>query len=349
MRAYNFCPGPAMIPTEVLEQLKAELLDWHNTGAAVFEISHRSKDFIENVLEPAEANLRQLLHIPKNYHVLFTSLGSSHHFAMAPLNLLDRHKNNTACYIDSGIWSRKAIKEAERYGNIQIAGVDSSFNTDFSYIHYTPNETIEGFQLHDIPQAGEVPLIADMTSEILSKPIDIPRYGLIYAGAQKNIGPSGLSIAILRDDLVDFAKPFTPTLYNYKTYVDSQSLYHTPNTFGIYLANLSFEWLLKQGGVESIATVNQRKAQKLYDYIDSADFYKNTVDKRYRSIMNVVFYTPKPEWDAVFIEEATKHQLINLKGHKVVGGIRASIYNAMPEAGVDALIHFMKDFEKRHA
>ncbi|MDX2163800.1 MAG: 3-phosphoserine/phosphohydroxythreonine transaminase, partial [Gammaproteobacteria bacterium] len=217
------------------------------------------------------------------------------------------------------------------------------------YIHYTPNETIEGFQFHEIPETKDIPLVADMSSEILSKPLDINKFGLIYAGAQKNIGPAGLSIVILREDLVGFAKPFTPTLYNYKTYVDSQSLYHTPNTFGIYLAGLAFEWLLKKGGVESISKINQRKAQKLYDCIDSTDFYKNTVDKKNRSDMNVVFYTPSAELDKAFVEESTNVNLINLKGHKVVGGLRASIYNAMPESGVDALIEFMKDFEKRYA
>ncbi len=349
-RAYNFCSGPAMIPTEVLERVKSEILDWNNIGASAFEISHRGKDYLEKVIEPAEHHFRQLLNIPKNYHVLFTSFGASHHFAMVPLNLLDRSKNNTACYIDSGIWSGKAIKEAQRYGNIILKKFeDFKSQSDYSYIHYTPNETIEGIQFHDIPKTGDVPLVADMSSEILSKPIDIKKFGLIYAGAQKNIAPAGLSLVIMRDDLVGFAKSFTPTLYNYKTYVDSQSLYHTPNTFGIYLAGLAFEWLLKQGGVEAITKINQRKAQKLYDYLDSTDFYKNSVDKKYRSVMNIVFYTPNAELDKLFVEESTKAHLINLKGHKAVGGLRASIYNAMPEAGVDALINFMKDFEKRYA
>jgi len=339
-----------MIPTEVLERLKSELLDWEKLGTSAFEISHRGKDYVEKILEPAEHHFRELLKIPKNYHVLFTSFGASHHFAMVPLNLLDRNKHNTACYIDSGIWSGKAIKEAQRYGNIALSKFDQfKENPDYSYVHYTPNETIEGIQFHEIPETADVPLVADMSSEILSRPLDIAKFGLIYAGAQKNIGPAGLSIVIIRDDLVSFAKSFTPTLYNYKTYVDSQSLYHTPNTFGIYLAGLAFEWLLKNGGVETIAKTNHRKAKKLYNYIDTTDFYKNAVDKQNRSVMNVVFYTPSAELDKLFVEESAKVNLINLNGHKVVGGLRASIYNAMPEAGVDALVNFMKDFEKRYA
>ncbi|HEV2613689.1 MAG TPA: 3-phosphoserine/phosphohydroxythreonine transaminase [Gammaproteobacteria bacterium] len=338
-----------MIPTDVLEQLKSELLDWQKLGTSAFEISHRSKDYMEKILEPAEANLRKLLHIPENYHVLFTSLGTSHHFGMIPLNFLDRKNNNSASYIQSGIWSGKAIKEAQRYGDISVSNFDSPrCNPESSYLHYTPNETIEGLQIHHIPDSGSVPLIADMSSEILSKNIDIHKYGLIYAGAQKNIGPSGLSIVIMRDDLIGHAKAITPTLYNYQTYVDSKSLYNTPNTFAIYLAGLVFEWLLKNGGVEEISIQNTRKANKLYDYIDKTDFYNNKVEQKFRSQMNIVFNTPNADLDAVFVEKSAEQHLINLKGHKAVGGLRASIYNAMPESGVDALIDFMKDFEKSY-
>ena len=338
-----------MIPTQVLEQLQSELLDWQKLGTSAFEISHRSKEYMERILEPAEANFRKLLHIPKNYHVLFTSFGASHHFAMVPLNLLERKNNNTAGYIQSGVWSKKAITEAQRYGNIKLYGFDeTNYSTELSYLHYTPNETIAGFQIHAVPETKDIPLVADMSSEILSKPLEVNKYGLIYAGAQKNIGPSGLSIVIIRNDLVGQAKSSTPTLYNYQTYVDSKSLYHTPNTFGVYLAGLVFEWLLKNGGVEEMAKCNIRKANKLYDCIDSSLFYKNKVDKNYRSIMNVVFYTPTEELDALFVKKSAEHNLINLKGHSVVGGLRASIYNAMPEAGVDALVDFMKDFETHY-
>jgi phosphoserine aminotransferase len=352
MRAYNFCSGPAMIPTEVLEQLKSELLDWQKLGTSAFEISHRSKEYMERILFPAEENFRKLLNIPKNYHVLFTSFGASHHFTMVPLNLLERNnKSNTACYIETGIWARKAIKEAVRYGNIKLAqynNLSASLNSDLSYVHYTPNETIEGFQIHDTPETQNIPLVADMSSEILSRPLDINKFGLIYAGAQKNIGPSGLSLVIIRDDLAGHAKSHTPTLYNYQTYIDSQSLYHTPNTFAVYLAGLVFEWLLKNGGVEAIAKHNRNKANKIYDFLDNSSFYKNKVDKNYRSNMNVVFYTPSDELDKLFSEKAAEQNLINLKGHSVVGGLRASIYNAMPEQGVDALVNFMKDFETRY-
>jgi phosphoserine aminotransferase len=268
---------------------------------------------------------------------------------MVPLNLLDRKPNDTADYFHTGIWSGKALKEAQRYGNISVSTLeDLSVNSASAYVHYTPNETIEGIQFHTIPDVGNIPLVADMSSEILSKPLDINKFGLIYAGAQKNIGPSGLSIVIIREDLVGHAKAFTPTLYNYQTYVDSKSLYNTPNTFAIYLAGIAFEWLLKNGGVEEIAQHNSHKAKKLYDYIDSSNFYNNKVSQNYRSNMNVVFYTPNADLDKLFVEKATQTNLINLKGHNAIGGLRASIYNAMPQEGVDALIDFMKDFEKHY-
>lgn len=349
MRAYNFCAGPATIPLPVLQQVKEELLEWKDVGASAMEISHRGEDFVQKILMPAQEKFRKLLNIPDNYEVLFISQGTSHQFAMVPLNLLGREGRTTAGYWDTGHWSKRAINEARRYAEINVSPLDNlQINSEAAYFHYTSNETINGIQIHEVPDAGQVPLVTDMASEILSRPLDINRFGIIYAGAQKNIGPSGLTVVIIRKDLIGHAKDFTPTLYNYKTYADSQSLYHTPNTFAIYMAGLVFEWLLKQGGVEAIEKINQAKANKLYSTIDESHFYYNNVPEKYRSHMNVIFYCPTPELDKLFHETAHQSGLINLRGHKVVGGLRASIYNAMPYEGVEALTSFMKDFEKRY-
>lgn len=362
MRVYNFSAGPAAIPEAVLNRVQEELLDWEGRGTSVMEISHRSTDFMEKVLFSAEANLRKLMAVPENYKILFVSCGTSHHFSMVPLNLLDLKSDHQADYFHTGLWSGKAVIEAQRYGDINIA-VNSENNnfTDIdppdswklnpkaSYVHYTPNETVHGLEFQDIPQMiNNIPLIADMSSMILSRVIDINQFGLIYAGAQKNIGPSGLSIVIIRKDLLGFAKPFTPNLYHYKTYSDHQSLFNTPATFSIYMSGLCFEWLLGLGGVAEIEKINQAKSQKLYNYIDKTDFYSNPVNPKYRSDMNVIFYLPNAEVDKVFAQEAAEAGLVNLRGHKSIGGIRASIYNAMPESGVDKLIAFMKEFEKRY-
>jgi phosphoserine aminotransferase len=360
-RAYNFCAGPATIPEVVLARAREELFNWKGKGTSVMEISHRSTDFIENVLEPARENLKKLLKVPDDYDILFITAGTSHQFSMVPLNLLDLKLHNAADYFYTGTWSGKAINEAKRYGEINIAlsTEGSNFreinspdeyrlNPKASYIHYTPNETIHGFQFHTIPESKGVPLVADMSSEILSCPIDISKFGMIYAGTQKNIGPSGLTLVIIRKDMAGYAKSFTPVLYNYQTYIESGSLYHTPNTFGIYMAGCVFEWLLSLGGLSEVAQMNQRKSQKLYNFIDASSFYHNPVQKEYRSQMNVIYYLPTVELEQLFVKEAQNHQLINLKGHKSIGGVRASIYNAMPEKGVEILIEFMREFEKKY-
>jgi phosphoserine aminotransferase len=352
VRAFNFCAGPATIPLPVMLKVKEELLEFDQCGASVIEISHRSEDFIQRILMPAQANFRELLKIPENYEVLFLSQGTSHQFAMVPMNLLGMNGRHKADYWETGHWSKRAINEAVRYGEINVLPFLPSeapkVDPHAAYFHYTSNETINGIQVHDVPETGEVPLVVDMASEILSRRIDVSRFGLIYAGAQKNIGPSGLTIVIIRKDLIGHAKEFTPTLYNYKTHADSQSLYNTANTFAVYMAGLVFEWLLAQGGVEAIEKINIKKARKLYETIDSTDFYRNEIPVKYRSQMNVVFYCPTPELDKRFIAHAHQEGLIYLRGHKVVGGLRASIYNAMPYEGVEALAAFMKDFEKRY-
>lgn len=361
-RPYNFCAGPATIPEAVMKRAQKELLDWQGRGTSVMEISHRSPDFMKHVLTPARENLKKLLNIPDNYHVLFITAGTSHQFAMVPMNLLNLNPNNTADYFYTGTWSGKAINEAKKYGDIRIAlsteetGFKKMPNThtpfqvnkEAAFVHYTPNETIHGFQFHEIPETDSIPLVADMSSEILSRPLEVSRFGLIYAGTQKNIGPSGLTLVILREDLVGYAKKFTPTLYNYKTYIESDSLYHTPNTFAIYMAGCVFEWILAQGGLAAMEFINQRKAEMLYKTIDHSGFYMNKVDASNRSRMNVIFNLPSAELDAMFVQEAQQHQLLNLKGHKAIGGIRASIYNAMPLEGVMALVEFMKSFEKKY-
>ncbi|RJQ52527.1 MAG: 3-phosphoserine/phosphohydroxythreonine transaminase [Nitrospiraceae bacterium] len=357
-RIFNFSAGPAMLPVEVLEQAATEMTDWHSSGMSVMEMSHRGKEFV-SIAEKAEADLREIMAVPLNYKVLFLQGGASSQFAMAPMNLLKG--KNSADYINTGQWSKKAIAEAKRYCNVNIAatgepgnftsippGSEWKLNSGAAYVHYTPNETIGGVEFHFIPETGEVPLIADMSSTILSRPVDVSKFGLIYAGAQKNIGPAGLTIVIIRDDLIGEPIPGTPVMFNYKTHADNGSMYNTPPTYAWYIAGLVFDWIKRRGGLEAMAAVNNRKAGTLYDFIDKSDFYKNPVAPECRSWMNVPFTLLNPELDGKFLEESKKAGLVALKGHRSVGGMRASIYNAMPETGVDALIAFMQEFRKKN-
>ena len=357
-RIYNFSAGPAMLPEPVLQQAREEMLDWQGSGMSVMEMSHRGKEFM-SIAEAAEADLRRIMGIPDNYKVLFLQGGASSQFAMVPLNLL--RGSTKADYINTGSWSKKAIAEAKRYCNVNVAATSEAENfmtipafeswnlaDDAAYVHYTPNETIGGVEFHWIPEVGDKPLVADMSSTILSRPIDVSRYGVIYAGAQKNIGPAGLTVVIVREDLIGQTEERTPTMFDYKTHADTDSMYNTPSTYGWYLAGLVFKWIRDNGGLEAMAEFNQRKADKLYAAIDGSDFYANPVDPECRSWMNVPFILADPELDATFLKEAADRGMSSLKGHRSVGGMRASIYNAMPEAGVDALIDFMADFEKRN-
>jgi phosphoserine aminotransferase len=358
-KVYNFSAGPGMLPEEVLRTAQSEMLDWHGTGMSIMELGHRGSEF-KIVTEQAEADLRELLTIPDDYHVLFLPGGATAQFAMVPINLFMGNKK--ADYIDTGIWSKKAIDEAKRYGDINLAAklyVEKDLvriphqdkwilNPDAAYVHYTPNETIEGVEFHWIPKTGNIPLVADMSSNILSRPIDVNRFGIIYAGAQKNVGQAGITIIIIRDDLVQEALPGTPTLYQYKIHTENKSFYNTPPTFSWYIAGLTLAWMKQQGGVKHFAEVNRRKAEKLYHFIDTHHtFYSNSVHPECRSIMNVPFNLASGDLTEMFLAEAKEAGLTNLKGHRLSGGVRASIYNAMPEAGVDALIAFMKDFAER--
>jgi len=356
-RVFNFSAGPAILPAAVLQQAQSELLDWHQSGMSVMEMSHRGKEFMTIAAE-AEADLRELLAIPANYKVLFLQGGASQQFAMVPLNI--RPDKAAVDYINTGAWSKKAISEAKRYRDVRIAASSEAdgFNStpsqnalqlsaDAGYVHYTPNETIGGVEFPYVPATGDVPLVADMSSTILSRPIDVSKFGVIYAGAQKNIGPAGLTIVIAREDLLEDSQSQTPTMLQYATHVKEGSMYNTPPTYGWYLAGLVFKWLKELGGLGAMAEINQRKAQLLYDTIDTSDFYRNPVEPQSRSWMNVPFTLANPELDSVFLKEAGQLGLLSLKGHRSVGGMRASIYNAMPAAGVQTLVDFMHDFAKR--
>ncbi len=359
MRVFNFSAGPAMLPEEVLMQAQEEMLDWQGNGVSVMEIGHRGPEF-KHIAEQSEADLRELMSIPENYKVVFLAGGGSVHFAMVPLNLF--RTNKTADYVDTGIWSKKAIAEAKRYGNVNVAAQakksdylyipqqkDWQLNPDADYVHYTPNETIDGLEFSWVPKTGSVPLVADMTSMILSRPIDVSQYGLIYAGAQKNLGQAGMSIAIIREDLLKDPLPFTPTLYNYKLQAENHSFYNTPPTYSWYILSLVLAWMKWKGGLDYFTNLNIRKAKKLYDCIDSySDFYVNHIAADCRSRMNIVFNLKNAELEPLFLELATKEGLAHLRGHKVVGGMRASIYNAMPEEAIDKLVMFMKNFAKRY-
>ena len=355
-RVFNFSAGPAALPLEVLEQISNDIPDWQGTGMSVMEVSHRSKEFVE-VAARAEATFRELLGITSDYSVLFPQGGATLQMAMAPLNLTSQ--SDTVDYVLTGSWGKKAANEAKKFCNVNIAADASDRNftyipaeadwqrsEDAAYLHYTPNETIAGVEFHFVPD-GDAPLVADMSSTILSRPIDVSRFGVIYAGAQKNIGPAGITVVIVRNDLLERVRPNNPHLMTWKAYADSDSMTNTPPTFAWYVADLVFQWLKGQGGVEAIAAVNERKASKLYAAIDDSAFYSNPVSPDARSLMNVPFVLADPELDSTFLEEARAAGLANLKGHRSVGGMRASIYNAVPEAAVDALIAFMADFEGR--
>lgn len=358
MRAFNFSPGPAMLPIEVLEQAQGELLDWHGSGMSVMEISHRSKAF-EQVAAEAEADLRDLLAIPGNYKVLFLQGGASAQFSFVPMNLAAA--GDTVDYVNTGHWSHKAIAEAARYARVHVAGdaggnytrvpsqSELRFSEDAAYVHYTPNETIGGVEFGYVPETGGVALVADMSSSILSRPIDVSKFGLIYAGAQKNIGPSGLVVIIVREDLIGHARPGTPLVFDYKEISDHQSMLNTPPTFAWYMAGLVFKWLKKAGGMRAVGELNRAKAAALYAAIDASHLYRSPVARDSRSWMNVTFTLGVPDLDAAFLAGAAQAGLHGLKGHRVLGGMRASIYNAMPLAGVEALIAFMSEFERRHA
>lgn len=357
-RAYNFCAGPAALPEEVLKQAQAELLDWQGRGLSVMEMSHRSDEFVE-VAQTAEQDLRDLMQVPDNYKVLFVQGGASQQFAQIPLNFLP--EGGTADYIDTGIWSRKSAEEAARYGNINIAASakaldyfaipgqnDWTLDPSAAYAHYATNETIGGLQFDWIPETGTVPLITDMSSDILSRPVDVSRFGMIYAGAQKNIGPSGLVVVIVREDLLGRARSACPTMLNYQIAADNGSMYNTPASFSWYLSGLVFKWLKQQGGVEAMARINEEKQRKLYDFIDASEMYNNPISRNARSWMNVPFRLADDKLDKAFLAGAEERRLLNLKGHRSVGGMRASIYNAVPMAAVDALIDYMREFEKEH-
>jgi phosphoserine aminotransferase len=357
-RVFNFSAGPAVLPEPVLQQAAAEMLDWHGSGMSVMEMSHRGKEFIE-IHANAEADLRELMGIPKNYKVLFLQGGASAQFAVIPMNLL-RGKTK-ADYVNTGQWSKKAISDAKKYCKVNVAASSEAENftrapkqsewkldPDAAYVHITTNETIGGVEFHWVPDTGDVPLVADMSSHILSRPMDVSRYGLIYAGAQKNIGPAGVTIVIVRDDLLGQALPITPTVFDYKVQAENDSMSNTPATYGIYVAGLVFQWLKKQGGLTKMEQTNRAKAALLYDYLDQTEFYLSPVAKDDRSLMNIPFTLRNAELDKAFIQETEAAGLTQLKGHRSVGGMRASIYNAMPVEGVQTLVKFMKEFERKH-
>ena len=354
-RVYNFSAGPAALPLEVLETIKRDLPDWLGSGMSVMEVSHRGKDFVE-LATRAEATLRELLKIPDDYSVLFPQGGATLQMSMAPMNLTG--PGDTADYVVTGSWGKKAAGEAQKFCNMNVAADASDKNFTYipdeaswqrsenaAYLHYTPNETIAGVEFHFVP-GGDVPLVAAMSSNILSRPIDVSRFGAIYAGAQKNIGPAGITLVIVRNDLLDRVRPNNPHLMTWKAYAESGSMTNTPPTFAWYVADLVFQWLKARGGVEAMAAINERKSSKLYAAIDASDFYSNPVALDCRSRMNVPFILADDALDKKFLEESAAAGLANLKGHRSVGGMRASIYNAVSEDAVDALIAFMADFEK---
>lgn len=356
-RIYNFSPGPATLPYEVLTQAAKDIINYNNIGIGLVEMSHRSKEFIA-VTEEAESLLRELLDIPDNYKVLFLQGGASTQFAMVPMNLLGPGKK--ASYLNTGTWSKKAIKEAKLFGDIQVAysSEDTTFNhvpkssdyevdADAEYLYFVSNNTIYGTQFHDFPEKGKM-LVCDMSSDILSRKIDVSKFGIIFAGAQKNMGPAGVTVVIIRDDLLDRTPDNVPTMFRYKTHADKGSMFNTPPCFGIYTIGLVLKWLKKLGGVSAIEEMNKQKAGLLYQAIDAGDFYKGHAQVGSRSPMNVTFNLPTPELEAQFVAEAAAQGLNGLKGHRSVGGIRASIYNAFPREGVEKLVAFMAEFESKN-
>jgi phosphoserine aminotransferase len=356
-RVYNFSAGPSVLPVEVLETARGEMLNWHDSGMSVMEMSHRSKWFDE-IINKTEEDLRDLMSIPSNYKVLFLQGGATTQFSMIPMNLMRKGK---ADYVNTGAWSKKAISEARKYGKVNIVASSEestftyipefdpkTFSADADYFYITTNNTIYGTRYTKLPDTGNVPLVADMSSNILSEVYDVSKFGLIFAGAQKNMGPAGVTVVIIREDLVNDAHPEVPTLLQYKIHAENRSLYNTPPCYCIYICGLVFEWLKKLGGVPAMQKINEEKAGILYDYLDNSDMFKGTVAKKDRSLMNIPFVTGNKELDSQFIKEAAEKGFVNLKGHRSVGGMRASIYNAMPIEGVKALVEFMKDFEMKN-
>ena len=358
-RVFNFSAGPAALPESVLRQAADEMLDWKGSGMSVMEMSHRGKEYMA-IHAQAEADLRELLAIPANYKVLFLQGGAIGQNAIVPMNML--RGKTSADYINTGEWAKKSIKEAKNYCKVNVAATAEAtgftsvppqstwkLDPDAAYVHICSNETIGGVEYHFVPDTGAVPLIADMSSNILSRPIDVSQYGLIYAGAQKNIGPAGLTIVIVRDDLLGHALPITPSAFDYKQQADNDSMLNTPPTYAIYIAGLVFQWLKAQGGLKAMETHNRSKAALLYDYLDSSSFYSNNINKADRSLMNVPFKLKNESLDDAFLKGAQARKLMQLKGHRSVGGMRASIYNAMPVEGVKALVDYMKEFAAQHA
>lgn len=357
-KVYNFSAGPAVLPEEVLKEAAEEMLDYNGTGMSVMEMSHRSKAF-EKIIGDAEKTLRELMNIPDNYKVLFLQGGGSQQFAMIPMNLM---KNRVADYIHTGQWTKRAIAEAKMYGKVNViaSSEDKTFSyipdvknlkvsDDADYVYICHNNTIYGTKFNDLPETGDKILVADMSSDMLSEPVDVTKYGLIFAGVQKNIGPAGVVVVIIREDLItDDVLPGTPTMLRYKIHVDNDSLYNTPPAYGIYICGKVFKWIENKGGLEAMKKINEEKAAILYDYLDSSSMFKGTVAKKDRSLMNVPFVTGSDELNAKFVEEAKAAGFENLKGHRTVGGMRASIYNAMPIEGVKALVDFMKKFEEEN-
>lgn len=354
---YNFSAGPAVLPKSVMLRAQAEMIDWHDSGMSVMEMSHRGKHYM-SIIEKVESDFRSLFNVPKNYKVLFLQGGAIAQNSMVPLNLLNGKKAN---YVVSGYWSKRSYQDALPFGDMSIAASSESIgytkapdlqewkiDSSASYIHFCSNETIHGVEYFDLPSVKTIPVVADMSSHILSRPVDISQFGVIYAGAQKNIGPAGLTIVIVRDDLLEVASPLTPSVFNWKTQAENQSMINTPTTYSIYMAGLVFEWLIELGGLAAIEKQNIKKAELLYNYIDSSDFYSNPIDIKNRSRMNVPFRIQNEDLHASFVTGAENLGMIGLKGHRLVGGIRASIYNAMPIEGVQALVDYMKDFEKLH-
>jgi phosphoserine aminotransferase len=357
-RVFNFSAGPATLPEPVLRQAADEMLDWHGSGMSVMEMSHRGKEYM-GIHAEAESLLRELLAVPSNYKVVFLQGGAIGQNAFVPMNLL--RGKTSADYVNTGEWSKKSIKEAKKYGSVNVAATaeashftsipkqaDWKLDPNAAYVHICSNETIGGVQYHWTPDTGDVPLVADMSSEIMSKPIDVSRYGLIYAGAQKNIGPSGLTVVIVREDLIGQALPITPSAFDLKQQADNDSMLNTPPTYAIYIAGLVFKWLKAQGGLPAIAKHNEAKAALIYDYLDNTSFYSSPIARDDRSLMNVPFKLKDEALDEAFLKGAKERGMIQLKGHRSVGGMRASIYNAMPLEGVKTLVAYMKEFEKAH-
>jgi len=360
-RVYNFSAGPAVLPQEVLQQAADEMLDWHGSGMSVMEMSHRGKEFI-SIYEAAERDFRNLLGVPENYKILFLQGGGIGENAIVPMNLLGRKAQPAvADFVNTGSWSSKSIKEAKKYCTVNVAASSEEqkfaaipprdtwkLSNDAAYVHICTNETIDGVEFQYTPDVGEVPLVADMSSHILSRVIDVSKYGVIFGGAQKNIGPAGLTLVVVRDDLIGHALPICPSAFDWKLIAENNSMYNTPPTYSIYIAGLVFQWLKKQGGIAAMEQRNVAKAALLYNYLDSTEFYSNRIAMDCRSRMNVPFFLKNESLNDAFLAGAKERNLLQLKGHKSVGGMRASIYNAMPVEGVQALVDYLKDFEKKH-